>query len=353
MVQTKNAGVNLYALSVQNEPDETNLTYESCGWTSQNFHDFIPYLSSALAASNVGSVKILLPEQFQWRMDLATNAMFDGTTSNLVGILAAHNYDSSDFPAAAITAFGTPPPKPLWETETSSFDAYDGSITNGVFWAGRIHQHMTIAQANAWHFWWLISLNPDNEGLTDTNNVPAKRMYALGNFSRFVRPNYYRIGATNGGSPQISAYADTNSGNFAIVAINSSSLSVTQAFSLNNFATVSSVTPWVTSATQSLANQPAVIVSNAAYSYVLPPVSVVTFAGQATVPVPPTLTVAQSGNSVILSWPTNSAGFALEYSTDLSSGVWNPVAGMPSVNGNLNTLTNGATNPISFYRLRK
>ena len=91
--------MNLYAISIQNEPDETNLTYEACGWTAQEFHDFIPYLYSALAASNVDSVKIMLPESFQWRMDLAANAMSD-STSNQVGILASHNYDNSDFPAA-------------------------------------------------------------------------------------------------------------------------------------------------------------------------------------------------------------------------------------------------------------
>jgi O-glycosyl hydrolase len=55
---------------------------------------------------------------------------------------------------------------------------------------------MTVAQANAWHYRWLIPWGgTDNQGLTDASGNPAKRMYAVGQFSRFVQPNYHRIGA--------------------------------------------------------------------------------------------------------------------------------------------------------------
>ena len=59
----------------------------------------------------------------------------------------------------------------------------------------------------------LVSYNPDNEGLTDTNGIPAKRMYVLGQYSRFVRPGYYRIGVREPmANTSISAYKDPNSG---------------------------------------------------------------------------------------------------------------------------------------------
>src|SRR5262249_27317447 len=45
-------GVNLYAISVQNEPNFNTTNYESCVWTAQQIHDFVPYLSAALTASN-------------------------------------------------------------------------------------------------------------------------------------------------------------------------------------------------------------------------------------------------------------------------------------------------------------
>jgi hypothetical protein len=49
------------------------------------------------------------------------------------------------------------------------------------------------------------------------------------------------------------------------------------------------VTPWITSAALSLAGQAAVTVSNATFAYSLPPMSVVTFVGQAATNTAPTL----------------------------------------------------------------
>ena len=212
-------GIDLYAISIQNEPDAT-VTYVSCYWSGQQIHDFVPYLYDALVASNVGVTKIMLPESQHWSSNpaLYTPAMSDPSVAADVGILANHNYDGPNFQTgatttpAALNSYG----KALWETEVSTGDTYDGGIANAVYWAKRIHLFMTAAQANAWHFWWLVSGNADNEGLTDRFGNPAKRMYALGQFSRFVRPDYYRIGAANNGKALISAYKDPVSGNFSI-----------------------------------------------------------------------------------------------------------------------------------------
>jgi glucuronoarabinoxylan endo-1,4-beta-xylanase len=282
VVNLKNTyGINLYALSVQNEPDAKVTTYESCNWTAQQIHDFIPYLYNALAASNVASTKIILPESQNWPdySNLVATAMSD-STSNLVSIVADHNYDGKNGPASLVkNSYG----KPLWETEVSLLSGSDSSITNGVYYAGRIHLFLTVAQANAWHYWWLMPGNSTgNQGLTDTNGVPAKRMFALGQFSRFVRPNYYRIGvANNTGVAQISAYKDSLSPSFAIVTINSTTSSINQTFTLTNFSSASIVTPWMTTSNLSLANQAAVAVTNLSFSYALPAMSIVTFAGQA------------------------------------------------------------------------
>lgn len=275
-------GVNLYALSIQNEPDTDTTNYESCVWTAQQYHDFVPYLSSALTASNVASTKIMLPESFRWSSNpLQNTALNDAAVAPLVGIIGNHNYDGATFntgdtsPPAAVTNYG----KALWETEVSTGDAFDGSIMNALYWAGRIHLFMTAAQANAWHFWWLVSFGNDNQGLTDASVNPAKRMYALGNFSRFVRPNFYRVGVANSGPLQISAYKDLTNGNFAIVVVNSNATAITQVFNLNGFATTN-LTPWITSAMLSLSNQPPFAVSGAAFTNTIPALSIVTFVGQ-------------------------------------------------------------------------
>ena len=267
--------------------------------------------------------------------------MNDPATSNLVGVLAAHDYD---YTVAPVNSGG----KPLWETEVSTFDNFDGSMANGLYWAGQIHSFLTYAQVNAWHFWWLIG-GTDNEGLTDQFGNPAKRMYVLGNYSRFIRPGYYRIGVSNNAATSVSAYKDPDSGSFAIVAINANNTDLVQTFNLTGF-TATNVTPWITSATLSLASQPAVNVTNATFAYNLPAMSVVTLVGKAT-PGMPALAINRIGVQMALSI-NGSAGwnYTLLTSTNLSN--WQPLL---VTNPSATPVTWLDTNSVSatrFYRLQ-
>jgi glucuronoarabinoxylan endo-1,4-beta-xylanase len=347
-------GVNLYAVSVQNEPDVNTTNYESCLWTAQQIHDFVPYLSAALTASNMASTKILLAEDENWQTNLYLPALNDISTATNVGIVACHDYDGSppsDTPPALAT--GANPAAARWETEVSLLSDSDSSIANAIYWAGRVHLFMTVASANAWHYWWLVPGNSvGNQGLTDTNGIPAKRMYALGNFSRFVRPNFYRINATNPGDVQVSAYEDPVSANFAIVAINSDLNTITQTFNLTNVAGVSTVTPWITSSNLSLAAQAPVAVTNSSFTYALPAMSVVTFAGQSASNPPPALSLAVAGSRVNVQ-VTGSQGpsYNLQVSTNLST--WQTLA---SSNSPVLPFTFSDTNsggvPGRFYRVQ-
>jgi O-glycosyl hydrolase len=283
--------ISTYAISVQNEPDADVTSYQACQWTAQQIHDFVPYLYNALTNAGMGSTKILLPESQNWPdyHNLAGPTLADPNTLADVSIIADHNYDGPNFQTGATT---TPAPKSvdgkaLWETEVSTGDSFNGSIANGMYWAKRIYLFLTVAQVNAWHYWWLVPSGSDNQGLTDnssqTNPVLAKRLFVLGQFSRFVRPGYVRIAAsTSGSNLLVSAYKDPNSQNFAIVVINpNANIDVTGTFSLTNFA-AGSVTPWMTSSSNSLAQMPAVPVSNSSFTCLIPAQSVVTFVGNAT-----------------------------------------------------------------------
>ena len=279
-----NWGVTLYAISVQNEPD-ANVSYESCYWYGTNFESFVTNLYNALVAKGVGSTKIIMPESQNWSSNpgLWTPTLNDTNAFADVSIIANHDYvpdnQTGDLTTPAqLSVSGAS----TWETEVSQIGgSYDGSIANGIYWAWRIHLYLTVAQVNAWHYWWLISGGSDNEGLTDSSGNPAKRMYVLGQWSRFVRPDFYRIDATSSQpSALISAYKDTNSPAFAIVVVNTNTATdVMQTFNLTNF-TATSVTPWITSASLSLAPQTPVNVANYSFTYDIPAMSVVTFVGQ-------------------------------------------------------------------------
>jgi len=288
VVAMKNQGINLYALSVQNEPDASVNTYDACQWTGAQIHDFTTNLFNALAAKGVGSTKIMLPESENWTdpHNLAGSAMGDPGVAADVGIIACHNYDGANGPANLVkNNFG----KALWETEVSQLGGETSDIANGLYYAQRIFLFMTVAQANAWHYWWIVPFGSET-GLMTQNAGTTKRMFTIGNYSRFVRPGYYRINVSNNNPlALISAYKDPVSGNYAIVAVNPNSIPATQIFDLTNFPAVGSVTPWITSGTLSLASQSAVPVVNASFTYTLPPLSVVTFVGQAAANTAPTL----------------------------------------------------------------
>jgi len=64
-------------------------------------------------------------------------------------------------------------------------------------------------------------------------------------------------------------------------------------------------------------------------------------------PTAPKLAITQQGNSVVISYPTSAAGYSLESTTDLVSGLWSPAA---AVNG---TLTITPSQKRQFFRLKK
>ncbi|HEX4384643.1 MAG TPA: hypothetical protein VH083_16895, partial [Myxococcales bacterium] len=170
-----NNGVNIYAVSIQNEPDFV-ATYDSAQYNGAQFHDFILTLGPAFATAGI-TAKIMLPEPSSWdaMASLADPSLLDPATAKYVGIAATHAYAGNvyhPYPTAQNQGI------PLWETEVSDFNGFDGSIGSGINYATQIHNCMVVANCTAWHFWWLkASSTDDNEGLQGT---PAPTATAIG-----------------------------------------------------------------------------------------------------------------------------------------------------------------------------
>ncbi len=305
-------GINLYALSVQNEPDAQVTSYEACQWTGSQVHDFVTNLSAALAAKGVGSTKIIVPESEDWSGDTALwmPTLNDPNTASVVSIVANHDYVQDNGVGdqsvpAALNVSG----KALWETEVALLSGSDSSIANGVYYAQRIYEYMTQANANAYHYWWLVSGAAGNEGLLDNTAAVTKRLFTFGQYSRFVRPNYNRINATaSDPTALVSAYKDSTSTSFAIVVVNlNATVDMVETFNLANF-TTGTVTPWMTSVSNNLQSMTAVTVTNSSFTYRVPAMSVVTFVGAGNTP--PTIAAVpnQTENAGATLTLTNTAG---------------------------------------------
>jgi uncharacterized repeat protein (TIGR01451 family) len=64
------------------------------------------------------------------------------------------------------------------------------------------------------------------------------------------------------------------------------------------------------------------------------------------------LSVARSGNNVLISWPASASSYVLESSIDLSAPSWSTVTTPPSFVGDQKVVTLGITNSSRHFRLR-
>ena len=279
----------LKVISLQNEPD-ISATYDSCVWAPTQFlvfcHD---------AAALITNAPVMMPESFKYDFAMSDPTLNDPVAAANVDYVGGHLYGN---PTIQEYANAHSKGKPTWMTE---FLLNDQTIETAVETGQQIHDCLVTANMSA-YIWW--KAYGDANGVVNASGVPQKRGFVLSQWSRFVRPNAYRIGTTNTGLGYISAYRNTNSGRFAIVAVNDSGLPVAKTFTLQNFPGVTSVTPWMTSSNLSLAAQSVVGVTNASFAYTLSPVSVITFVGQAisnAPPAPPVFTsISFDGNAVTL-----------------------------------------------------
>jgi glucuronoarabinoxylan endo-1,4-beta-xylanase len=274
----KGQGVNIYAVSAQNEPD-ANVTYESCSYTGATLASFIgTYMGPALAGTGA---KIMAPETQNWCTfpNYEPAILGDAKASMYTSIIATHEYGCSPKAYPEIQQAG----KEFWETEIydTATTTPDPGMGSALRVAKLIHDAMTIASMNAWHYWWVYPASADNGALWDKNTGQAtKRLWVEGNFSRFVRPGFQRVG-TSGSVPSgvlVSAYVNPSDGTVAIVAVNDNTSAAPISFFVSG-APPCKITPWVTSAADDIAAKANVAVASSRFTYSLDPQSVTTFVG--------------------------------------------------------------------------
>lgn len=259
-------GVDLYAVSVQNEPDYAS---DWTWWTSSEMVRFLQ--------ENAGSIgtKVIAPESFQYVKSMSDPILDDAQALANMDILGAHLYGTAyqDFPYPLFEQKGGG--KELWMTEvyypnsTDSADLWPQALDVGE----HIHHAMVDAGFQA-YVWWYIrrSYGPMRE-----DGQISKRGANMAHFSKFVRPGHVRIDVASNPQSNVytSAYRGENS-EIVVIAINKGTSAVSQAFTLEGN-TSSSVSSWVTDASRNVAPQSGISVSNGSFTGTLPALSVTTF----------------------------------------------------------------------------
>ncbi len=267
-------GVDLYAISAQNEPDFT-ASYQSCLFNSSQMVAWINVLGPALAALSP-PVKVLAAEPDNWGNlwggdNYGPAIIADSGANMYVGPIATHDYGNT-----SAGTYGRPAPPAsnthhIWETECTPGDS--GPITIATM----IYAAFASGGVNGWHYWWTQQLVPNASS-------PPAQVYALGNFSKFVRPGFYRVDVSNapkasGSAPLVVAFSNLSDGTVAIVVVNGGSAQQVSFF-VAGAAWPASVTPYVTTTSSKLAAGSAISVSAGRFSASLAAQSVTTFVGK-------------------------------------------------------------------------
>ena len=261
-------GIDLYSVSVQNEPDYAK------DWTAWSTSDLVSFIANYGKQVTAGTnAKLMSPESFQYRKDIYNGILGNQQAFANTDLFGTHFYGTSrndmDFPALENCG------KDIWMTEVyvpdsnSDADEYPKALQV----AENIHNGLVVGNMNA-YVWWYIrrSYGPMKE-----NGQISKRGYCMAQYSKWVRPGAVRIGATEqpNSNVLVSAYKNTD-GTIAVVAINKNKSNVNQEFQMGSGETLTYVDSYTTSASGNLKKNE-LSASGTSFSATLPSESVTTF----------------------------------------------------------------------------
>ncbi|MCQ2417882.1 MAG: carbohydrate binding domain-containing protein [Oscillospiraceae bacterium] len=262
----KSQGVNIYAISVQNEPDYAE---EWTTWTSDETTEFIANYGHLI------SCKLMSPETFQYtNKDYYSKILNNQKAFANCDIFGTHFYGTqrSQMNFDALESCG----KPIWMTEVY---VPNSSANSGDNWpealqvAENMHNGLVVGNMSA-YVWWTIrrSYGP----MKEDGNI-SKRGYMMAQYSKYVRPGDVRIGATE--SPEnnilVSAYKNDED-QVKIVAINKNSSTNTETFNLSGIEGISNISAYQTNGSANLKTISATA-NGKSFSAQLPAQSVTTF----------------------------------------------------------------------------
>lgn len=259
----KAAGIRFDYISPVNEPqwDWSDGGQEGCPYANREIYGVVKALDASLRKSRMktqilvtesGHIKYLLPaNDKQGRNDqLETffskrSPYYIGELYNVKKVIATHSYfstspwekgiDIRNTVASRVDSLGIG----LWQSEYCILGDNEGVINGAkrdsamegaLYMARVIHNDLVYAQVRAWQWWLAISPYNYKDGLiyvdksaTDGQYSDSRRLWALGNYSRFIRPGMRRVEADLDGSKEslhVSAYQDPETRRLIVVVIN-------------------------------------------------------------------------------------------------------------------------------------
>lgn len=325
---TEQVGTRPYALSFQNELLFAQPTFESCVWTVDEYVDFLKVLGPLLDSNGFDDVLIFGPEHMtssvQETMNFVNGIMEDPLAAPYFDVVATHGYtdgvQADSNPQSANTLFNQWRKYPLqyWMTETSGEPVtYEGAL-DGV--AGSIHNSLVGGRASAYVYWQLTDTSTNQYSLRSINQS-TKKYYAFRHFSKWIRPDSWRVDAvaTDATKLDVSAFVSEEEQEITIVLLNRNIAAQTISFNFAHAPGLTTLNGFRTnSGGENTAAITAVSVSNGQASLTIPARSMVTLVGDLSGYVKPTHTTDFTPISV----PAGSGDLIVPVSSTDESATW-------------------------------
>ena len=281
-------GIDIYAISLANEPN-VNVRYSSCYWNGQEFHDFLEFLIPVFERDKI-TARVIVGEHAGWTENPVLESLADSVTAarvDIVGVHAYHTADQDPFPPVSQRSGQLvetmAQKKKIWQTEVSNLRTNYPDIRDGLYWARVMHTHVAENSTNAWLYWWAVTFPNSGQGMVHLDSKSKtytvdKRLYTMGNYSRFVRPGYFRVQTNSELSTGVlvSAYKSEPEKKLVVVAINENVNA--RALELNLAGVdATSAKPWRTSEKEDLVSLQEIRITGNTLKATLAPGSVTTF----------------------------------------------------------------------------
>jgi O-glycosyl hydrolase len=250
------AGVNVTHLGFLNEP-EFAASYASMSSNGNQAADFIKVLYATLQRNDLtDQVGVACCDSEGWGNQVTmTNAIKSAGAESMLKTVTSHTYTGG--PSGTMST-----KVPVWLSEQCDLNGgwttawySNGAAGEGLTWANNVYGALVNNGISGYIYWEGVQWpNPNtNEKLikvdNSTNTIEvSRRLWALANWSRYVRPGAVRVGSSGGSGVKTAAFKNVD-GTIAIVAISTVSSTSSISIKVSGEVTPASVGAWVSDGT--------------------------------------------------------------------------------------------------------
>ncbi|KAJ6520909.1 glycoside hydrolase [Mycena vulgaris] len=224
----KKNNITITHLGFLNEP-EFAASYSSMLSSGTQAADFIKVLYPTLQSAGLGSqVKITCCDSEGWNNQKTMTAqLVSAGVDSQVGLITSHSYVTS--PDVPISTSHN-----VWMTEYADLNGSwninwfsNGAMGEGLYWAKLIYNGIVNARLSGYLYWEGAETGVTTDSclisISGSTVTPSARLWAMAQWSRFVRPGAVRIATTSGSTSLLTSAFKNTDGTVSIQVINTAS----------------------------------------------------------------------------------------------------------------------------------